>query len=216
MRHKKNTGDKSKHSNIHNTSVSPKEQRETIKILSNSIIPTPPPTTQTSIPDEVRYNLTTTEYNSETSTHNSQHTKQRRNKAIRKHLQQQLQRRRNNNPITDGNDDDNKLNWFSHPIRLHDAWNEGKYNDSIRIGSINISGISDQNQWLDWEVVLATTHELQIDIMGLTEIGINFKNNTVNSSFIEATKKYDRHMYAQTSCSNQLLSTKKNAEAQSQ
>ena len=145
---------------------------------------------------------------STTNTHNEQHNQQQRQNTARKQLQEQLKRRYTQHLHSTPNNN-SKLQWFSHPIQLHDEWEDGAYNETIRIGSINISGISEYDKWLDWEIVLATTHELQIDIMGLTELGINFKNPTINSSFIETSKKYDKHRLIQSSCSNQLLHSKK-------
>ncbi len=99
--------------------------------------------------------------------------------------------------------------WWSHPINLHDGWDTGEYTDSFRLGSINIGGISQSNRWIDWEIIISTMNELQIDFLGLTELGVNFKNSRVLSSFTEATHHFDQHLKINTSCSNQLMSSTK-------
>jgi hypothetical protein len=49
-------------------------------------------------------------------------------------------------------------------------------------------------------------HTLQIDLLGVTEPNINFKNKMVMTKIYEKMKQHDRHMQLSMSCSNQLMS----------
>ena len=59
---------------------------------------------------------------------------------------------------------------------------------------MNIAGIAEHNCWIDWEIIKATIYELQIDIMGMTEIGVNIKNNQVQSSFMRQQKIWQTYV----------------------
>ncbi len=105
------------------------------------------------------------------------------------------------------NNDHNK--WFGDELIFNERWNSGEYTETIRIGAININGISKQLNWLEWDIIVQTMSKLQIDMLGLTEPNINFKHKKTLLNIRDIAKKTDRSIQISTSCSNQLNSFEK-------
>jgi hypothetical protein len=78
---------------------------------------------------------------------------------------------------------------------------------SLRIGCVNINGISQDMNFLEWEMIMRNMSLLQMDVFGLTETDINFNNKEVLSKVYDATRAYDQSMQLSYSCSNQLNHT---------
>ncbi len=94
-------------------------------------------------------------------------------------------------------------------MNFHDTWETGEYNKSICICSINVNGISQDPDWIEWDTMLRSMHKLQIDILGITEPNINFKNKHIVNKIYDTAKAFERNMQISMSCSNQLIKSKK-------
>jgi hypothetical protein len=105
------------------------------------------------------------------------------------------------------NSDTNK--WFGDKLEFHPQWVTGEYTETFRVGALNINGISKQLDWLEWDIIIQTMSNLQIDMMGLTEPNINFKNKRTMLQLRDIAKKTDRNVQLSASCSNQLNFTEK-------
>ncbi len=100
--------------------------------------------------------------------------------------------------------------WIGDEMNYHDDWIIGDYTDTIRICTININGISQDLDWIEWDMTLRSMKKLQIDALGITEPNINFKNKHVTNKLYDTAKAFERNMQLYMSCSNQLnKSTKK-------
>jgi hypothetical protein len=102
-----------------------------------------------------------------------------------------------------------QYNWYGDKISFNSGWESGSDIDTFQVVTLNINGISKNLDWLEWEILLDKSKNLQLDCMGITEPNINFNNNKVMPSLYEKMKALDRHMQATVSCSNQLNSSKK-------
>jgi hypothetical protein len=99
--------------------------------------------------------------------------------------------------------------WYGDVLPTHNNWETGDYSETIRICSININGISKDLNWIEWDTTLKSMYSLQVDILGITEPNINFKNKRVKSTIIDMSKSFERNVQISTSCSNQMLTTTK-------
>ncbi len=104
----------------------------------------------------------------------------------------------------------NPLEWYGDKMNFNDRWETGEYTKTIRICSINVNGISQDLDWIEWDMILRSMHKLQIDILGITEPNINFKNKHTVNKIYDTAKAFEKNMQISLSCSNQLIkSTKK-------
>jgi hypothetical protein len=85
----------------------------------------------------------------------------------------------------------------------------GEYTETMRIGAININGITKQLDWLEWDSTIKTMYNLQIDMLGVTEPNVNFNNKRTLLHIRDIAKKKEKNIQLATSCSNQLNSTEK-------
>jgi hypothetical protein len=99
--------------------------------------------------------------------------------------------------------------WFGDKIDMHDGWNTGENIKTMRVGVININGLSCSMKWLEWELLLRNSYSLQIDALGIVEPDVNFNNTSTLYQLKEIAKKKDRSIQLSTSCSNQLNATRK-------
>jgi hypothetical protein len=99
--------------------------------------------------------------------------------------------------------------WFGDEMNFHNTWETGEYNKTIRICSINGNGISQDLDWIEWDMTLQIMHKLQIDILGITELNINLKNKHIVNKIYDTAKAFERNMQISLSCSNQLIKSKK-------
>jgi exonuclease III len=99
--------------------------------------------------------------------------------------------------------------WFGDELKFNENWSSGEYNETFRVGSVNINGISKQLNWIEWEIIVQTMSTLQLDMLGLTEPNINFNNKRTLYHLKDLAKKTDKHLQISTSCSNQLNFTEK-------
>jgi hypothetical protein len=99
--------------------------------------------------------------------------------------------------------------WYGDVLTSHNNWEMGNYSDTIRFCSININSISKDLNWIEWDTTLKSMYSFQVDILGITEPNINFKNRRVKSMILDMSKSFERNVQISTSCSNQLLNTTK-------
>jgi exonuclease III len=99
--------------------------------------------------------------------------------------------------------------WFGDKMVRHKGWETGEYSDTIRICTINVNGIAQDLDWIEWDTTLRSMYSQQIDILGVTEPNINFKNMHVKSKLYDIAKSFERNTQFSTSCSNQLRTVKK-------
>jgi hypothetical protein len=62
-------------------------------------------------------------------------------------------------------------------MSYQEGWETGEYIKTICICSININGISQDLEWIEWDMTLCSIQALQIDILGIAEPNLNFKIN---------------------------------------
>lgn len=136
--------------------------------------------------------------------------KQTNNKEEEKgYRQYEMRRQRQKHNIQQiYNDDHNK--WYGDQLVFSDKWVSGEYNETFRVGAININGISKCLDWIESDILVQHMRNLQIDMFGVTEPNINFNNQRVTLQIREIAKKTDKNLQIATSCSNQLNSTEKN------
>jgi hypothetical protein len=101
-------------------------------------------------------------------------------------------------------------------MTCNNGWETGEYNDTIWTCTININGIAQDIEWIEWGMTLKSMYSQQINILGVTEPNINFKNTHVKSKLYDIAKSFKRNIQFSTSCLNQLCSVKKNKEGPSQ
>jgi hypothetical protein len=111
-------------------------------------------------------------------------------------------------------DMEKEYDWYGDKMTFNEGWDSGLDMNTFRISTLNINGISKNLDWLEWEILLDKSKNLQIDCMGITEPNINFNNNKVMLSLYEKMKALDRHMQVTVSCSNQLNSMEKSGVEQ--
>jgi hypothetical protein len=97
--------------------------------------------------------------------------------------------------------------WYGDQLPYHNNWETGEYNETIRLCLININGISQDLNWIEWDTTLKSMYTLQVNILGITEPNINFKNKKVKSNIIQMGQSFERNIQISTSCSNQLNNT---------
>jgi hypothetical protein len=100
-------------------------------------------------------------------------------------------------------------NWFGDELDFHEKWISGEYNETFRVGAVNINGISKYVNWIEWDIIVKTMSHLQLDMFGLTEPNINFNNKKIELHLRDIAKATDRNIQLSTSCSNQLNHTDK-------
>jgi biopolymer transport protein ExbD len=99
--------------------------------------------------------------------------------------------------------------WFGDKLIQNKGWETGEYTDTIRICSINVNGIAQDLDWIEWDMTLQNMYSQQIDVLGITEPNVNFKNMHVKSKLYDIARGFERNTQFSTSCSNQLRTTKK-------
>ncbi len=104
--------------------------------------------------------------------------------------------------------------WYGDKLVKHNNWETGEHTDTIRVCLININGIAQDLNWIEWDTTLRSMYSLQVDILGITEPNINFKNRHVQSTIKDIGKAFERNIQISTSCSNQLKHVKKRKEVQ--
>jgi hypothetical protein len=100
-------------------------------------------------------------------------------------------------------------NWFGDELDFHEKWISGEYNETFRVGAVNINGISKYVNWIEWDIIVKTMSRLQLDMFGLTGPNINFDNKKIELRLRDIAKATDRNIQLSTSCSNQLNHTDK-------
>jgi hypothetical protein len=58
-------------------------------------------------------------------------------------------------------------------------------------------------------MTLQSMHTLQIDVLGITEPNINFKNKHIVNKIYDTAKAFERNMQISLSCLNQLIKSRK-------
>jgi hypothetical protein len=104
--------------------------------------------------------------------------------------------------------------WVGDEMNFHDEWNNGEYTTTMRICTININGISQDLDWIEWDMTLRSMQNLQIDVLGITEPNINFKNQYVTNKLLDTSKAFEGNTQISMSCSNQLNTTRKKKAVQ--
>jgi hypothetical protein len=60
-----------------------------------------------------------------------------------------------------------KNQWFGDKMVRHKGWETGEYSDKIRICTINVNGIAQDLDWIEWDTTLRSMYSQQIDILGV-------------------------------------------------
>ena len=83
---------------------------------------------------------------------------------------------------------------WGHPLRIQDNWPSNNDNNTLRVATVNINGISPNNNYLEMEAIVGQMIEQQIDILCLTEINLDFNKKEIYNNIWETLKKVDRHI----------------------
>ena len=68
-----------------------------------------------------------------------------------------------------------------------------------------MNGISYNNDYIDWEILLGNMKQMQIDIFGITEPNLDFNNKIVQEKIRGKTKFFDKYMKLSLSSSFQTI-----------
>ena len=99
--------------------------------------------------------------------------------------------------------------YWKDELQYNEGWDTGEYKDTFRIMSINVSGISKNYNFVEWDMILRTMMEMQADAFGIQEPDINFRNQSIKAQFRETTRAFDQHLQMETSYSKQLNNLEK-------
>jgi ribonuclease HI len=97
------------------------------------------------------------------------------------------------------------LNWIGDAMTYDDAWPNTDQRKTIRIFSINLNGVTYQNDFLEWEMVVAFLMDMQVDVFGLTEINLDLNKGVIRDKLIQAGRHFDPYLRIITSSSQQQV-----------
>ena len=99
----------------------------------------------------------------------------------------------------------NKLEWQGDVMTFDEGWPNTDKRKTIRIFSINLNGVTYQNNFLEWEMTIAYLMDMQVDVFGLTEINLDLNNGIIKDKFVQSGKQFDPYIRMATSSSLQKL-----------
>jgi hypothetical protein len=112
--------------------------------------------------------------NTQLNKHKSYTRQHQLNQSIHRYNEKLQQRRAQ----LQGNTSTHQISeWVGDTMDFCDSWISGDYIKTFCVCSININGISQDLDWIEWDMMLHSMHALQIDALGVTEPNINFKNH---------------------------------------
>ena len=79
-------------------------------------------------------------------------------------------------------------------LTTQDNWPKANANGTIRILHINIHGITPQNDYLDWDIMLGYMADLQVDCMCITEPNLDLNSFQIRDTLRYTSKQFDRHL----------------------
>ena len=85
------------------------------------------------------------------------------------------------------------------------SWSCSDNETTLRIFTINLNGVTYQNNFLEWEMTMAYLMDMQVDVFGLTEINLDLNNGIIKDKFVQSGKQFDPYIRMATSSSLQTL-----------
>ena len=104
-------------------------------------------------------------------------------------------------------DDDSRLKWHGDKMTFNNDWPNTDKRDTIRFFTINHNGITSYNDYLEWEMAIATIVDMQVDIFGITEPNLDFNKGIVRENVTQKARHFDKYMRLSLSSSKQKIST---------
>ena len=93
-------------------------------------------------------------------------------------------------------------------LHMQDNWPQNNTDGIFRVMHININGITPQNDYLDWDIMLGYMTDLQVDCMGITEPNLDLNSFHIRDSLRYTSKQFDRHMHLTMTSSKQSPATR--------
>ena len=87
-------------------------------------------------------------------------------------------------------------------------WPNNNANGTIRVMHININGITSQNEYLDWDIMLGYMVDLQVDCLCVTEPNLDLNSLRIKDALRYTSKQFDRHMHLTMTASKQQPATR--------
>ena len=97
------------------------------------------------------------------------------------------------------------LRWWGDELEFDEQWPTSTSNNTIRLFTINLNGISHYNDYLEWDLTLGFLHDMQVDVFGLTEPNLDFLQPQVRDAIMEHSKRYDKYTKYSFSTSKQSV-----------
>ena len=83
--------------------------------------------------------------------------------------------------------------WWGDDMTNEEQWPVTTGLSTIRIYGQNLNGVSKQNEYVEWELMLDHLDNMQVDIACLTEINLDITKPAVKYNMIEKMKKMDKN-----------------------
>ena len=90
-------------------------------------------------------------------------------------------------------------------MTFDEGWPNTDKRKTLRIFTINLNGVTYQNNFLEWEMTMAYLMDMQVDVFGLTEINLDLNNGIIKDKFVQSGKQFDPYIRMATSSSLQTL-----------
>ena len=95
--------------------------------------------------------------------------------------------------------------WFGERIGKNNNWPIPHKDGILRIKGQNVNGISRKMDYGEWEVILESLDERQVDIACLSEINLALDKPEVKYTLREKAKKMDKNIHLNMTCSKTNL-----------
>ena len=131
--------------------------------------------------------------------------KRDKRKQKRKHDREAKEQKDNNNTGKEEKQYIDELKTWGDEIRERANWpkHEESGSNYIRIMHLNANGITTKNEFVEWEMLLQSLHESQVDVFCINETNVDTRQSIVQFKVRDLAKQKDRHMYLNMSSSKQ-------------
>ena len=90
-------------------------------------------------------------------------------------------------------------------MTFDEGWPNTDKRTTIQICNINLNAVTNHNDLLEWEMMVAYLMDMQVDIFGLTEINLDLNNRIIRDKFIQSRNYFDPYIRMAASSSLQMV-----------
>ena len=103
---------------------------------------------------------------------------------------------------------DEETTW-GHELEFQEDWPRNQNSKVLRIMAMNTNGITSESKYIEWESLLHSMDETQVDVFSLSEIKVDTRQSQVRYDIIQKAKSKDKYINLKMNSSKQKPSVSK-------